>query len=610
MQLRFGKNNRIARQSGRATRRARTCADILSAAPRHTKLHGILLEMKKPLAQLGAWNRLLDSTVKHNIPTPTASLAHPHAINCAPALIAAFAICGVLGGISLLVPPFINADSGHGFLAWRGTVLGAVNSIIAPDPANISLDTVSLLTYLSPGQYLVPGAISLLGLPLGIAMTLTVALSLLASLVGWVMVVRTFSPRTSLALLVAVLIGSFHYSTHAFSTYHGGEILLQAVTPWLVLTAYRVPEMDVVPAALLVAGAVFFAFMAKLTGLIVLAAALAAGSLVSFAFDRRITRGMIGGALGSLATLVVIYVAFLSRGWTAVSDTNWSLPFENIAFASLAPWVAGMSLADPIELIYFALPKQTLTAITTSSTNPWQPAYLLVVVPAALLVAGLVLFWRSQTTDEQKFKLFCLWFYGVVATVFILLFIHGANIELDERHFRSVGTLLFVCALMSALAAGTPRWTRRLFLVLCALMAFYGVTSFSYHELTTAKGQSLDRASWTNQRIVDAAAIDFAREVYAREGRDALFVLPLYGMAQIAVTLPVDARVLVMNFDLIPEPEIAGRYSGRVPGHVVVLVPNSIFDTGKDRALLAAFADYAPDAWNRKTFANTSVYFQ
>jgi hypothetical protein len=566
--------------------------------------------MKKPLAQLGAWNRLLDSTVKDNIPTPTASLAHPQAINCAPALIAAFAICGVLGGISLLVPPFINSDSGQGFLAWRGTLVGAVNYIIYPDRANIARDSAVFLTYLSPGQYLVPGTISLLGVPLGIAMTLTVALSLLSSLIGWVMVVRAFAPRTSLATVVAVLIGSFHYSTHAFSTYHGGEILLQAATPWLILTAYRVPQIDLVPAAVLVAGAVLFAFFAKLTGLIIVAAALVASSLVGLKFSRRISNGMIGGALGALATLAVVYVTFLSRGWSAVSETNWSLPFENIAFASLAPWVAGMSLADPIESIYFALPKQTFTAITTSSTNPWQPAYLLVVVPAALLVAGLVLFWRPQTTDEKKFRLFCLWFYGVVAAVFILLFIHGALIELDERHFRSVGTLLFVCALMSALAAGTPRWARHLFLVLCALMALYGVASFSYHELTTAKGQSLDRASWTNQRMFDAAAIDFAREVYAREGRDALFVLPVYGMAQMAVTLPVDARILVMYFDLEPESAFVGRYSGRVPGHVVVLVPNSIFDTSKGRALLSAFTDYAPDAWNRKTFANTSVYFQ
>ena len=222
-------------------------------------------------------------------------------IDCVPAIIAALAICGVLGAISLFVPPFIDWDSANGFLAWRGTLLGAANSIISPDPANIARDRGWFLTVWSPGQYLAPGAISLLGVPLGIAMTLTVALALLVSLIGWVMVVRAFAPRTSLALLVAVLIGSFHYSTHAFSTYHGGEILLQAATPWLVLTAYRVPEMDGVPAALLVAGAVCFALFAKLAGLIVVAAALVAGNMVSLAFGRRITHGMIGGALDHMS---------------------------------------------------------------------------------------------------------------------------------------------------------------------------------------------------------------------------------------------------------------------------------------------------------------------
>jgi hypothetical protein len=162
------------------------CADILSAeaararsAPRHTKPHGISLEKKKPRAQLGAWNRLRDFTVNDNIPTPTASLAHPQAINCAPALIAAFAICGVLGGISLLVPPSIGWDSAIGFLAWRGTLLGAVNSIIEPDRSNIARDTVSFLTWGSHGQYLVPGTL-VIGVHY-IAMTLTVALSLLSA---------------------------------------------------------------------------------------------------------------------------------------------------------------------------------------------------------------------------------------------------------------------------------------------------------------------------------------------------------------------------------------------------------------------------------------------
>jgi hypothetical protein len=552
------------------------------------------LDMKKPFLCPDVWTR---PSASGNLRTATPVLSHPETINCVPALIAALAICGVLGGISLSVPPFIDWDSGFGFLAWRGTLLGAANSIIAPDPENIARDTVSFLTVWSPGQYLAPGGISLLGVPLGVAMTGTVALALLASLVGWVMVVRAFARRTSLPLLVVVLVGSFHYSTHAFSTYHGGEILLQAATPWLVLAAYRVPEMDAIPAGWLAAVAVFLAFLAKLTGLIVAAAALVAGSVVSLAFGRRITHGMIGGALGALAALAILYVAFLSRGPTAASETSWSIPFYSIAFASLVPWVAGLSWSDPIGLIIFA------------PTNFFYmpTAFLAFLLPPALLASSLVLLWRPQTINEKKFRLFSLWFYGIMAGVFILLFIRGGAISLEERHFRSAGTVLFVCALMSALAAGAPGWTKGLFLVLCALMALYGLGSFSYHELTTVRGQFLDSPSWTNQRIFDAAAVDFAREVYAREGRDALFVLPSY---QIAVTLPVNARIIVIDLNWEAESKIAGRYSGRVPGHVFVLMPNTISDTSKGRALLSAFKDYASNAWERKTFAAMSVFFQ
>ena len=339
--------------------------------------------MKQLLVQLAARASLLDRNSQDKIPTATAALSPPQTINCAPAVIAALAICGVLGGISLLVPPFIDWDSAYGFLAWRGTLQGAVNSIIEPDRANIARDTVWFLTEWSPGQYLVPGAISLLGVPLGIAMTLTVALALLASLIGWVMIIRAFAPRTGLTVLVVVLIGSFHYSTHAFSTYHGGEILLQAATPWLVLTGYRVPEIDAVPAAFLTAGAIFLAFIAKFTGLIVVAAALVAGSLVVLAFSRRMTHGMIGGALGALAALAILYLAFLSGGGNASdSVAPWSIPLRDIAFACVVPWVAGMSWSAPLGLIFF--PNGFYYVPPASPPTP----LLALIVPSAILVGG------------------------------------------------------------------------------------------------------------------------------------------------------------------------------------------------------------------------------
>jgi hypothetical protein len=203
----------------------------------------------------------------------------------------------------------------------------------------------------------------------------------------------------------------------------------------------------------------------------------------------------------------------------------------------------------------------------------------------------------------------------VVTAIFIVLFIHGGAISLEERHFRPAGTLLFVCALMSALARGTPRWMRGLFLVLCAVTVLYGLASFSHRAWITANGRSLDRTSWTNQRMFDAAAIDFAREAYAQEGRDALFVLP---GSQLAVTLPADARIIATDLNWQPVSVVAGSlYSGRVRGHVFMLLPNTIFDSGngvldmsKGRALLSAFTGYAPDGWERKTFANMSVFIQ
>jgi hypothetical protein len=441
--------------------------------------------MSRLFLHLGPWARLFVRPVSGN--TPMAARSHPQAVNRAPAFIAALAICGVLGGISLRVPPFIDNDTGYGFLAWRGTLLGAPNFVITPDPANIAQDTAEFLTAFSPGLYLIPGAISLMGVPLGIAMTLTVALSMFACLVGWIMVVHTFAPRTSLALLVVVLIGSFRHSTSEFGIYHGGEILLQGATPWLIMTAYWVPEMDGVSAASVAGDTVFFAFLAKLSGLIVAGAALVAGSFVRLTFGRRITDGMIGGALGGVAALSVVYIIFLARGWTAVSDTSWSLPLRNIVFACLVPWVAGVSWS------YLA---SMLLPVRDVMDMPPIP-YFAVIAPAAVLVIGLVLYWRPQTTNEKKLRLFSLWFYAVVAAVFSLLFIHGAAISLEERHFRPAGTLLFVCALIGALRLDSPRWMKGLFFVLCAAMAFYGLASFSHSrmghgERAIARSEQLD----------------------------------------------------------------------------------------------------------------------
>jgi hypothetical protein len=322
--------------------------------------------------------------------------------------------------------------------------------------------------------------------------------------------------------------------------------------------------------------------------------------MVALRFDRSITRGMVGGALGAFTAFVVVSIIFLSRGPTAAdSATNWSLPLRSIAFASLVPWVAGMSWTDLLTTIF--LPGRSLWYVSITVVG--------LVIPPTFLLAGLVLFWRPQTLNQEKLKIFSLWFYGIVAAVFAALYIHGSTMGLEERYFRPVGILLFVCAAASAFEARTPQYVRGLFLALCALMVLYGLASFSSRALATASGRSLDRTSWTNQQIYDSDAVDFVREAYAREGRNALFVLPT---PQISVTLPTGARILTRDIEWGgPAASLPGsRYSGRVPSHLYVLIPNNLVDTSRARELLSAFTDYAPDGWERKAFANMSVFFQ
>jgi hypothetical protein len=122
-------------------------------------------------------------------------------------------------------------DSGCGFLAWRGTLLGAANYIILPDPRNIAEDTAEFLAMWSPGQYAVPGAISASGLPLGVAMILTAAISLAACLAGWLKLLKRFAPDSRSGPLLVALLGTFHFSTFPFGTYNGGEILSILLDP-------------------------------------------------------------------------------------------------------------------------------------------------------------------------------------------------------------------------------------------------------------------------------------------------------------------------------------------------------------------------------------------
>jgi hypothetical protein len=524
------------------------------------------------------------------------------------ATVLSFALCGLLTFAGLLVPPSMSHDAGWGMQELRTLRAGGpFNSIVAPDPADISRDQASHVTWWSPGQYLIPGALTLLGLRLGTALTITAGVSLLCCLLGWIQVAKHFQLSPLTTTLVVAFIATFRYSTLPFGVYNGGEILLQGLTPWLILAGCRIPAMSALRAAALAFLAILVAFFAKLTGVMVASAALLAGSVEVLVRLRRITAGMVAGAVGATLGFGALYVEWFSRGTTPASGTGWSFHVSYVLFALGAPWGAGISWTDMLTSLLFNARHPLLRG---GAENGDVSVILWLLLPPILLFLTVILKgWQQCIRDENLGRLLMITviFYVFCAIAMSGIFLRGSDVSLEERHLRAAGTLIFVCVL--AVASRLPRnsVSRLAAVGLCGLMSLYGCFAFAYRAVSTKRGE-IDHYSETHQPSVDKGGIEFLRTAFAREGRDALFVLP---SPDAASAFPPNARILSNHIEFDTEAIISARtYHGKVRGPLYVIMPTDIAQSVKGPLVLKEFVDYPFAAWETRNLGSSTVFVQ
>jgi hypothetical protein len=524
------------------------------------------------------------------------------------ATILAFFLCGLFTLTGLFVPPVLSHDAGWGMREWRTYETGGpIDSITGPDAEDISRDLTSRVTWWSPGQYMVPGILTLLGIRLGTALSITAGLSLLCCLLGWIHLAKHFalSPRTT--TLVVVFIATFRYSTLPFSIYNGGEILLQGLTPWLILTSCRIPSMSALRAGGLACLAVLIAFFAKLTGVMVASAALFAGAVEALIRLRRITAGLIAGAVGAILALVALNVVWFSHGTTPASGAGWSFRIGDVFFAFGAPWGAGVSWTDMLTSLLF---NERHPALPGSHDNGSSSLTLWLLVPPIILFSTVIVKgWRQWIHDANLLRLSMITasFYAVCALAMSVIFLHGGDVSLEERHLRAAGMLIIVCIL--ALADRLPRKSvsRTAVGALCILMSLYGCLAFAYHAWSTKRSE-IDHYSGTYQPSLDPSAIELLRSAFAQEGRDALFVLP---SPDAASAFAPGVRILTNHIEYEPEETIAARtYRGKVRGRLYVIVPARIAQSDKATLLLKEFVDYPLNAWERHSLGTSTLFVQ
>lgn len=520
----------------------------------------------------------------------------------------AIVLCGLLTLISLAIPPSVSHDPAWGMQEWRSWRAGnPLNTLSHPDSDDISKDVTNPFMWWSPGQYLVPGALTLLGLRLGTAFSLVAGLSLLSCLLGWIEIARYFALFPKSALLFTIFIATFRYSTLPFGVYNGGEVLLQGLTPWLILLACRVSSIKAVYSAPLVFLAVLLAFFLKLTGIIVVGAALLACGVEVVVRLRRVTAGMMAGAVGAAGALGVLKVLWFSRGSTPASGTTWSFRAGDIAFSWGAPWGAGVSWIDMFGSV---LLRHLNASADTGSQNGNLTLILWLLLPTTILfVTILIMGWRHFSTDANLAQLLkiTILFYVVCALAVSVIFVRGGDVSVEERHLRAAGTLIFVCAMAVVSRLPSKSVVRRLLGGLCLVMAIYGILAFLYRAHQTHRSE-IDGYSETYQPNVDPAAIRFLRTAFAREGREAVFVLPA---PEAASAFPPTARILLNQIEFETEPTIAARiYHGRAHGHIFIVVPANLSPSAKQTLLLKEFADYPVDGWQMRNFGASTIFFQ
>ncbi len=501
--------------------------------------------------------------------------------------------------VALYIPPTMVTDSGVGFLALRSMLEGgAFNTVIAPDPANIANDIATFQSWWSPGQYLVPGIFIWLGTNYGHALSLTALIATLMGVIGWVRVARSFDVNPFVLFVFVFGLVTFPYATLPFQRYTGGEVLLFAAAPWslyAMLWAVGKPPVLCLAISLLSVALLFFA---KLTGLVVFATNVLAISFLDVVSKRRLSSSIIAMWVASAIGAFCFLMFWLARGTVPASGSEFAFTWSAIWFSVSGVAFSGISGINLSWLFGHFLLGIAKFAVATKLLSNY------VLGPLGLFL--MVWVWlRLRDTRYRAMAVLLLTIVVLYAIAAAAMYMQGANISFEERHFRYAGILFFLLLLV-AVDQWRVRSAKWLALVGVVVIGIYGLRSYVSDARELVRAGYYDAMSGISQNMVSPVVLEYMRSEITRHNFErSIAVLP---SAAAAISLP-RFRILYMPWYSSLE-EIADRkWHGRAE-KIFVVVQEDMLTNGKAEALLRSFVDYDPDGWSQLKMAGIVIYSQ
>lgn len=496
--------------------------------------------------------------------------------------------------------PSLFPDPAYGLLVQKSMRAGASwNYVIEPRPDNIAQDYSYFYAVWSPGQHAVPGALMSLGLTLGGALRAVNILAAVLAIAGWFTLFRALAFEPVVALGACLVIAASRTFGLSFLAYVGSDQLAFAAFPFLAWAVFRARASWAL--TLIAPAAVLAGFFLK-NSMAIYVTAWIAGTLGATVLlrCRRSARAWslvaavvmaVGGAL------FLIDWAYVSRGWTPMTyRPAWSTNPGRYLLPAAMPLLAGTGLDDLLSRVFDhpALPKVD------------YKGSLVLLVP---IVAGMIAWAVSECRQavRRDVRLAILAFVAGVAAVFTVFLATGSGASVDlSRHYMIPGAMLLPLY-VERLRACQSRALRTILVLVIALPALYGVSSFGanwrrhYEHRAAHSGEvGVAHLSLTPRLVQYLRMLD--RDL---PGEGSLVVLPIPSLAfEFSRT-----RVLATSATSDGIPEFSKTTWGGRVANLVVIAEQAGQTPDEIRAWLRTFAAYDPEAWEHVSVDGFAFHF-
>jgi hypothetical protein len=361
--------------------------------------------------------------------------------------IAAMIIVVILSyaGIAWRVSSIVGYDAAVGFLVYRSVESGApFNHLRTASHSALSSDESEFMATYSPGQYMVPGALTRLGMTLRKAIWLTTLLAIAAGLLGYFFLfVRVFGFSVRISTLSCLFLLLTRPIGTQFFEYLGGTLLEFAGIPYMIIGASYCLKRGV--AWRLALPAIFLCGAFLKLSMAVLSLAICVYAAITDLYDRKRSRSdRVGRAIAAIFSFVIFYAImgafFTSKGWTAAASHRIGGVILSTILFSVLYSVA--SLTSGITSLFSILsPLKAPLDPAMLSNSPGAPATLLPLLAVLAIISILLILWVLRKRLERPYSKMLL----AVAFTYVaaMSYIYGtAGARLEFRHFWLVGAFL------------------------------------------------------------------------------------------------------------------------------------------------------------------------